>query len=881
MSALLAYIASQVWLMEPAVFSSLEMIVARHDRGEKLSQGEINAITREDVYGPMAAAAGANADWRSQGYWNDGGVAVIPMTGVISKYSNLVNGSSQPRGTSVESMRAAFRAAQADTKVKARMFLVDSPGGSVADIAEFAAEISAGSQTGKPTSAYINGLGASAAVWLASQTSRVVASRGAQVGSIGVYSGLVDSSKAAEMEGIKVHLIQFGANKGAGMPGVPVTQANIDAAQATINRIGQQFVADVAAGRRVSLDVASKWADGRVHIGHDAAAMGLVDAIDSYEGAIAQMQNVKSGDARDSGRIAASLQVGGTDAATSGGGTGMRLTKLLLSAGAAGIAAIEGGGGGGGGGSATGNPAGSGQGGSGSSGNAGGNATGVLANLDDIRRESAAAGRREGEAAALARLSGLRAAVQGFEHVAGVSELLAAAEKDGNVSVASFQASVLDKVRGGIPARRDVDVSMGASGFDKKTANFELVCIQKAHPEIARVIDEGGPKADTVSRRLGYFGGEGLSPAAQASKAFANANQSGLRSVRMQTIMGEFVQQAGFAASQDPQDLMSQIQSLQFRRAAAGPQAAGNTTSDFPGFLSNVARKVALASFDLQETTWQFWCGRGSNADFKNADLLSLSEGPNLLLRLEGAPAKRASLNERKSQVKVNTYSREFAWTYQMVRNDDLNAFASVPIMFSAAGKRLPQQLLSGLLESNPTMLYDSIPLFAGYDPEGVPPQHLNYAVDGTTDCGPLDYDTLYKAYTKMTQQTGFGEDKGKIVITPKFLVVHPSNYLKARQIAAAEFIPKSGVDREPNVLQGMLQVISDPYLINPTAWYLAGDRLNPSLVVHFLDGVEEPAIFQKPMTTPMEMAFEVNLFGVGVAAVNHENIYRNDGIAP
>jgi ClpP class serine protease len=85
--------------------------------------------------------------------------------------------------------------------------------------------------TTKPLAAHIETMGASAAYWMASQAPRVTASRGAQVGSIDAYTVRIDASWAAEINGVQVHVISSGPYMGAGVPGVPITEAQLKDAQ--------------------------------------------------------------------------------------------------------------------------------------------------------------------------------------------------------------------------------------------------------------------------------------------------------------------------------------------------------------------------------------------------------------------------------------------------------------------------------------------------------------------------------------------------------------------------------------------------------------------------------------------------------------------------
>jgi ClpP class serine protease len=106
-----------------------------------------------------------------------------------------LNGPIVPRGdaftdmsglTSIDRLSAEFSALAVDPNVKHILLLIDSPGGAITGISEFASMISA---SDKPTTAYVYGMAASAAYWIASAADEIVAGDTAMVGSIGVVTG--------------------------------------------------------------------------------------------------------------------------------------------------------------------------------------------------------------------------------------------------------------------------------------------------------------------------------------------------------------------------------------------------------------------------------------------------------------------------------------------------------------------------------------------------------------------------------------------------------------------------------------------------------------------------------------------------------------------
>lgn len=213
------------------------------------------------------------------------GIAVIELRGTLMKQE-----SSFSAGTSTVLARRQIRAAAADEDVAGILLVVDSPGGTVAGTADLAADIRAANNK-KPglVHIHIEDLGASAALWLAVQGERITAGPTALVGSIGVFSVVTDLKAKADAEGRTVHVIKFGALKGAGIPGTEITEGQLAVWQARVDAFGEDFVAAVASGRKMSVERARSLASGEIWKGEAAVAVGLIDKIESLDDTLAAL----------------------------------------------------------------------------------------------------------------------------------------------------------------------------------------------------------------------------------------------------------------------------------------------------------------------------------------------------------------------------------------------------------------------------------------------------------------------------------------------------------------------------------------------------------------------------------------------------------------
>lgn len=206
-----------------------------------------------------------------------------------------MKGRSKFAGTDTLALRQKIRMAANNPRVNAIMLVVDSPGGTVAGTDELAEDVRAASQV-KQVHAHIDDLGASAAFWVASQATRITAGRTSQVGSIGTMAIVADSSEAAKMEGIKIHVISTGAFKGAGVPGTVVTKEHLAELQQRVDDINEHFLAAVEAGRGMTRKEVTVVADGRVFVAQKAKEVKLIDEVMSLDEAFDELSDTIASD---------------------------------------------------------------------------------------------------------------------------------------------------------------------------------------------------------------------------------------------------------------------------------------------------------------------------------------------------------------------------------------------------------------------------------------------------------------------------------------------------------------------------------------------------------------------------------------------------------
>jgi protease-4 len=173
------------------------------------------------------------------------------------------------------------------SSVKAIVIRINSPGGTVAPAQEIYREI-VKTKRKKPVVASMETVGASAAYYVASSANTVVCSQGTITGSIGVIMMLPQIRKIIEKIGVDVNVIKAGKYKDIGSAVRPLTEDERNILQTFAKEIHEQFISDVAAGRKgkIDRDKLVAIADGRFFTGEKAKELGLVDEIGNFYDAV-------------------------------------------------------------------------------------------------------------------------------------------------------------------------------------------------------------------------------------------------------------------------------------------------------------------------------------------------------------------------------------------------------------------------------------------------------------------------------------------------------------------------------------------------------------------------------------------------------------------
>jgi protease IV len=191
-----------------------------------------------------------------------------------------------------------LREARDDDDIAAVVLRIDSPGGSIFASEQIYREVAAIKAAGKPVVVSMGDLAASGGYYVAAPADEIFASATTITGSIGIYSVLPTLDRTLGKFGVTVDGVGTTALSGKLRLDRPLDPLLKDYLQLNIERGYELFVGHVAAGRNKTRDQVDALGRGRVWIGSEAKAKGLVDTLGGFDDAVkaaARRANLKPG----------------------------------------------------------------------------------------------------------------------------------------------------------------------------------------------------------------------------------------------------------------------------------------------------------------------------------------------------------------------------------------------------------------------------------------------------------------------------------------------------------------------------------------------------------------------------------------------------------
>lgn len=238
-----------------------------------------------------------------------------------------------------------------------------------------------------------------------------------------------------------------------------------------------------------------------------------------------------------------------------------------------------------------------------------------------------------------------------------------------------------------------------------------------------------------------------------------------------------------------------------FKRAMA--------STDYPISLANVLNKSLKKPFQMADPVWRKFATQVTATDFKPIAAVRVDGSFQPVELTEKGEYKEASFLETGDSFGLKSWGRKISLTRKMLINDDLSAFTQYAPQFANGIINQQAALVYALIAGTGRVLADSVALFNAAS-------HNNYVSAGSA----LSLASLTAAKLAMRRQKGLAGEP--ISITPKYLVVPPELEILAMQLIHSSIVPTTTSSTNP--FYGAFDVLVDPFLTDPKAWYIISD---------------------------------------------------------
>lgn len=268
-----------------------------------------------------------------------------------------------------------------------------------------------------------------------------------------------------------------------------------------------------------------------------------------------------------------------------------------------------------------------------------------------------------------------------------------------------------------------------------------------------------------------------------------------------------------------------------------------HSTSDFPLLMGDVLDRMMLQRFAEVPQVWRNYISVGRPLrDFRLARLLMTDGGDGQWDDLsEEEGIQYASITESGKSITPKLYGKGVRLSWQLLMNDDLDAFAEVPNLLARGGRRTISKYATGLL-------------FTTTGPQNVTALASNPALS------VANLATAVGTFAALTDSEG-----EPIALEGLRLVVGPGLYVTAKNILetlTADLAAGGGTStqiiRVNNWMVRGMSLVVDPYIPivattnGATSWILTTDpnTTRPAARMRFLNGFAEPQMYQKAPNT-------------------------------
>jgi hypothetical protein len=386
---------------------------------------------------------------------------------------------------------------------------------------------------------------------------------------------------------------------------------------------------------------------------------------------------------------------------------------------------------------------------------------------------------------------------------------------------------------------------------------FEQVASVSTDAELRAILAESGMRPETRERTP-----EQLKELAEVGKFLTEVVRGKRRSYALEEAMGN----PRFSARlTDLYRLVARgiystwpVQNLQVQETL--------TTSDFPILMGDTLDRQLLGQYQEWPLTWPNIARRGTVRDFRTVRRITMDGLDDRWYPDYDKPEMHAvqennNLVEGQYTYAVTVYERGFALNWRMFVNDDIDAFANLPMRLARGARRSEEYFATSLyVDANG-------PHASLYTAGNA--NIINIANGAVANNPPLSIAGLQDGITVLMSQTDANGEPIMVdvveLVVPPALAVIANNILNATQLVMGGLgqTGGGGVAAQQvitmNWMRQKVRINVNPYIPviaasanGNTSWFLFANpnSQRPALEVGFLRGYETPGIFQKAPNT-------------------------------
>jgi len=209
-----------------------------------------------------------------------------PGVGIVRVYGRIEATGDMMAQANADYIVKRLDALAQDSRIRAIVIRINSPGGTVAATQEIYTKILSLRKKNIPIIASMGDVAASGGYYIASACNAIVVNYGTITGSIGVIAMAPNLKGLFDKLGIRMNVIKSGRYKDILAMHREISPEELQLIQQIIDSSYQKFVHDVAAGRNMAVSDIMPYADGRVFTGNQAVEYKLADELGSYDDAL-------------------------------------------------------------------------------------------------------------------------------------------------------------------------------------------------------------------------------------------------------------------------------------------------------------------------------------------------------------------------------------------------------------------------------------------------------------------------------------------------------------------------------------------------------------------------------------------------------------------